>query len=96
MSKPYRNSHNLIIFDDYPDFNPNLSPQEIFELGNGKNYSINQLADAFGDYPRKYLPEKPGEVRESLNVDTKAFNMLGWKPKGDIITYIKENYILDK
>ena len=69
---------------------------EIFELGNGKNYSINQLADAFGDYPRKYLPEKPGEVRESLNVDTKAFNMLGWKPKGDIITYIKENYILDK
>ena len=47
------------------------------------------MADAFGDYPRKYLPEKPGEVRESLNVDTKAFNMLGWKPKGDIITYIK-------
>tara|TARA_Y100000389_G_scaffold200460_2_gene240936 strand:- start:5579 stop:6136 length:558 start_codon:yes stop_codon:yes gene_type:complete len=33
MSKPYRNSHNLIIFDDYPDFNPNLSPQDIFELG---------------------------------------------------------------
>ena len=62
----------------------------------GKNYSINQLADAFGDHPRKYLPERPGEVRESLNADTKAYTMLGWQPKGDIITYIKENYILEK
>ena len=69
---------------------------ETFELGNGKNYSINELADAFGDYPREYIPERPGEVRESLNTDTKANIMLGWKPKGDIIRYIKENYILDK
>ena len=69
---------------------------ETFELGNGMNYSINELADAFGDYPREYIPERPGEVRESLNVDTKANDMLGWRPKGDIIEYIKENYILDK
>ena len=69
---------------------------ETFELGNGKNYSINELADAFGDYPREYIPERPGEVRESLNTDTKAYTMLGWKPKGDIVEYIKENYILDK
>ena len=69
---------------------------ETFELGNGKNYSINELADAFGDYPREYIPERPGEVRESLNTDTKAYTMLGWKPKGDIIEYIKENYILEK
>jgi len=67
-----------------------------YELGNGKNYSINELADAFGDYPREYIPERPGEVRESLNTDTKARDTLGWKPKGDIIRYIKENYILDK
>ena len=65
---------------------------ETFELGNGMNYSINELADAFGDYPREYIPERPGEVRESLNTDTKAYTMLGWKPKGDIIEYIKKNY----
>jgi UDP-glucose 4-epimerase len=65
---------------------------EIFELGNGKNYSINELADAFGDYPREYIPKRPGEVRESLNVDTKANDVLGWKPKGDIIEYIDKNY----
>jgi len=56
------------------------------------NYSINELADAFGDYPREYIPKRPGEVRESLNTDTKAYTMLGWKPKGDIIEYIKKNY----
>ena len=65
---------------------------QTFELGNGKNYSINQLANAFGDYPREYIPERPGEVRESLNTDTKAKDILGWKPKGDIIEYIKRNY----
>ena len=69
---------------------------QIFELGNGKNYSINQLADAFGNHSRKYIPERPGEVRESLNTDKKAEDMLGWKPKGDIIKYIKENYTLNK
>ena len=69
---------------------------ETFELGNGMNYSINELANAFGDYPKEYIPERPGEVRESLNTDTKAYTMLGWKPKGDIIEYIKENYILVK
>ena len=65
---------------------------EEFELGNGKNYSINELADAFGDYPREYLPERPGEMRETLNTDDEAKNKLGWIPKGDIISYIKKNY----
>ena len=66
---------------------------ETFELGNGKNYSINELANAFGDYPREYIPKRPGEVRESLNTDTKAYTILGWKPKGDIIEYIKDTYV---
>ena len=77
------------------EYHAKVSGQE-FELGNGKNYSINELADAFGDYPREYIPERPGEMRETLNTDKKAQDMLGWKPKGDIIEYIKENYILEK
>ncbi len=69
---------------------------ETFELGRGKNYSVNEIAKAFGDYTIKYIDEKPGEMRETLNTDTKARDILGWKPKGDIIKFIKENYILDK
>ena len=70
---------------------------EIVELGNGKNYSILDLVDAFGETDEvEYIAARPGEVRESLNTDTKARDILGWKPKGDIIEYIKENYILEK
>ena len=65
---------------------------EIFELGNGENYSINEVADAFGDYMREYIDERPGEMRETLNTDNKAQDILGWKPKGNIIKFIKESY----
>ena len=67
-----------------------------FELGNGNNRSINELAEAFGDYPTEYIDARPGEMRETLNTDTKARDVLGWKPNGDIIKFIKENYILEK
>ena len=71
----------------------NIAGEE-FELGNGKNYSINELADGFGkEYPREYLPERDGEVRESLCTDKKAMTELGWKPTRDIVEYIKENYV---
>jgi len=70
---------------------------ETFELGRGKNYSVNEIVDAFGkNYQTQYIDARPGEMRETLNTDTKAREVLGWKPKGDIIEFIKENYILDK
>jgi len=67
---------------------------EFFELGNGENYSINQIADTFGDYPREYIPARKGEMRETLNTDTKAHDVLGWKPSGNVIKYIKNKIIL--
>ena len=65
---------------------------EIFELGNGENYSINEVVDAFGDYMREYIDERPGEMKETLNTDNKAQEILGWKPKGDIIKFIRKTY----
>ena len=64
-----------------------------FELGNGKNYSILDLVDAFGETEVEYIPARPGEMRETLNEDTKARDVLGWKPKGDIIKFIKEKIV---
>ena len=62
-----------------------------FELGRGKNYSINEIADAFGDgYPRKYVDEWRGEMRETLCTDTEAREQLDWQPTRDVIEYIKE------
>ena len=65
---------------------------EVFELGRGKNYSINEIANAFENYPTKYIDARPGEIKITLNKDTKAQKILGWKPKKDIINYIKDNY----
>ena len=70
---------------------------ELFELGKGKNYSVNEIADAFGEnYPTKYIDARPGEMRETLCVDTRAKDVLDWNPKKDVIDFIKENYILEK
>ena len=68
---------------------------QTFELGRGKNYSINEIADAFGDYPTEYIDKRPGEMRNTLNTDTKAKDLLGWEPTVDILDYIKK-YILKK
>lgn len=36
---PKKNSHGEIVFKDYPDFRPNLTPYEIFKLGSfGSTY----------------------------------------------------------
>jgi UDP-glucose 4-epimerase len=60
-----------------------------FELGRGKNYSVNEIADMFGITPI-YKEAKPGEARETLNTDTTAFDVLGWISTTNIEDYIKE------
>ena len=61
----------------------------IFELGKGHNYSVNEIADAFGKEV-EYADNKPGEAEVTLCTDTLAREVLGWNPKKDIIDYIKE------
>jgi len=62
---------------------------EEFELGRGKNYSINQIADMFGeDYPREYISERPGEYPETLADFSNAEEKLGWKATKDIENYV--------
>lgn len=60
-----------------------------FELGRGENYSVNEIADMFGINPI-YKDAKPGEARNTLNVDTTAFDVLGWVPTINIKDYINE------
>ena len=33
MKIPKRNKHNELVFSDYPDFRPNLTPKEILQRG---------------------------------------------------------------
>lgn len=59
-----------------------------FELGRGKNYSVNEVAKMFNISPI-YKNAKPGEARNTLNVDQTANKILGWNPKIDLVNYIK-------
>jgi len=63
---------------------------EVFELGRGVNHSMNEIVDMFGEHPRKYIPARKGEYPVTLCEDTKAHELLGWKPTVDIKDYIKE------
>jgi UDP-glucose 4-epimerase len=63
----------------------------IFELGRGKNYSINEVADMFQTNV-VYKTDKPGEAQITLCTDTLAKEVLGWEAKLNIEDYIK-NYL---
>jgi hypothetical protein len=65
---PKRNKDNEIIFADYPEFRPNLSPREIFELGSfGGTYwrpihssVVNKnLRDEHKRYPKSWFKGIP-------------------------------------
>ena len=64
---------------------------EMFNIGTGKNYSINELADMVGggNYKIEFIPERKGESRVTLANRSKAKNILGWFPKRDLEGYIK-------
>ena len=58
---------------------------ELFNIGTGKNYNINDLVKLFVDEPVEgedfiYIPERIGEVRESLSDCRKAKDLLEWEP----------------
>jgi len=64
---------------------------DFYELGRGKNWSINELANLFGEnYPKDYIPPRAGEYPFTLCDFTKARDELGYLPTHDLDTYIWE------
>ena len=60
----------------------------IFELGRGKNYSVNEVANMMGILPI-YKENKPGEAQNTLADSSWANIILNWEPKIDLEKYIK-------
>ena len=64
MPLPTRKSDKTLYFSDYPEFKPNLTPKEIFQMGSFG-----------GTYYRQYIQLK---IIESIQVHTKNLkNMVG-------------------
>jgi UDP-glucose 4-epimerase len=65
--------------------------EDAWELGTGKNYSINELAEMF---KRKfqlefdYVEDQRGNYRETLNTNTDGQRQLGWFPNDRLKSYI--------
>lgn len=62
-----------------------------WELGSGKNYSINEVFKMFEKKFKcksKYINDQPGNYRETLRENDKALEQLGWNPKYDLEEYI--------
>ena len=60
----------------------------IFELGRGKNYSINEVANMMGILP-VYKENKPGEAQDTLADSSWANIILNWEPKINLEDYLK-------
>jgi UDP-glucose 4-epimerase len=56
-------------------------------IGTGKNYSINELADMIGG-ERVHLDERVGETRETLADVSRACNELGWTAAVSLREYL--------
>jgi UDP-glucose 4-epimerase len=59
-----------------------------FELGRGKNFSVNEIANMLNINPI-YQPSKKGEAEITLNTSTLAQEVLGWNPIYNLEEYIK-------
>ena len=62
---------------------------EVFQLGTGKNYSINELANMFGG-DIKYIEKRPGEAWTTLADYGAMLAATGWVPKVSLEDYVQK------
>ena len=60
---------------------------EVFNVGSGYPYSIQQIADSISDN-QTYIPKRSGEMETTFADITKIGEVMGWKPEIDVIDWI--------
>jgi len=60
---------------------------DVFNIGNGDNRSVQDIANVFG-LPCDYLPPRI-EPKETLADNSKAKEVLGWEPTGDVLNWLE-------
>jgi len=61
---------------------------DVFNIGNGNNYSVNELADMLGG--EKSYGNKVIEPFQTLADNTKAKMIFNWNPQGDLPSWIEQ------
>ena len=65
--------------------------EDAWELGCGVNYAINDVAQMFRERygcDHVYIPDQPGNYRETLRDNDDTLEILGWKPEDRLREYI--------
>ena len=62
---------------------------QVFNVGSGKNYSVNEIASFISD-DTIIIPPRVGEARNSLANIEKIRKTFAWKPEVDVEEWIKE------
>jgi UDP-glucose 4-epimerase len=67
--------------------------EDAWELGTGKNYSINEVANMFIEKfkcVKVYMTNQKGNYRETIRINNDAIERLGWQPTDKLKSYINE------
>ncbi len=62
---------------------------EIFNIGTGSNYSVNEIADMI-HFNQVNIPPREGEAKTTLADVSKIKNMIGWEAKVNVQDWIKK------
>jgi UDP-glucose 4-epimerase len=65
------------------------SHEDAWELGTGRNYTLNELAGWLAPHPIEYVADVKGNYRETIRVNQDAIQRLGWQPKDRLKEYIQ-------
>ena len=69
----------------------NQTQHDAWELGSGKNYSINEVFEMFQrkfDVLANYIENQKGNYKETLRESNHAIDLLGWNPEDRLQDYI--------
>ena len=61
---------------------------EVFNVGSGKDYSVQDIANLISDN-QVYLPERKGEMHTTRANISKIGSVIGWKPEVDVMEWLR-------
>ena len=71
-------------------FYEKLKGAHIYNIGSGKNYSVNQIADMLGeDHPKEYI-DPVTEPRQTLANSNQFMEYFDWQPEGNLEEWLEE------
>ena len=71
--------------------NSDIKYDNVWEIGTGVNYTINELFQMFKEkfnVNSTYIPDQKGNYRETLRVNDDLITLLNWKPEDRLRKYI--------